>query len=64
MNGINSIFLRGVTDLFRSPDDMERVDQALCGTAARVLERRGEWYRVETSYGYREIGRASCRERV
>ncbi|ARP50901.1 MULTISPECIES: C40 family peptidase [Caproicibacterium] len=53
MNGINSIFLRGVTDLFRSPDDMERVDQALCGTAARVLERRGEWYRVETSYGYR-----------
>ena len=46
-------FARQLTALRAEPaDDAEQVTQALAGEPLRVLERRGEWARVETAYTY------------
>jgi len=46
-------FARQLAALRAEPaDDAEQVTQALCGEPLNVLERRGDWARVETSYAY------------
>ncbi|MBE6722072.1 MAG: NlpC/P60 family protein [Ruminococcaceae bacterium] len=49
---MNTVFINNVTDLFSRPDNTERVDQALCGTSAKILEQSDGWYYLETCYGY------------
>lgn len=50
---MNTVFLNNITDLFSKPDGTERIDQALCGMTANILEQQGGWVYVETCYGYR-----------
>lgn len=50
---MNTVFINSITDLFSQPDNTKRVDQALCGTTANILEQDGGWYHLETCYGYR-----------
>ncbi|MCH4239279.1 MAG: C40 family peptidase [Oscillospiraceae bacterium] len=49
---MNTVFLNSVTDIFSKPDGTERIDQALSGTTARVLQQSNGWFNVETCYGY------------
>ncbi|WOC32508.1 MULTISPECIES: C40 family peptidase [Caproicibacterium] len=50
---MNTVFVNSMTDLFDQPNSTERVDQALCGTTANILEQSSGWYYLETCYGYR-----------
>ena len=46
-------FARQLTPLRAEPsEESEQVTQALAGEPLRVLERRGDWARVETEYAY------------
>ena len=46
-------FARHLAPLRAEPrEDAEQVTQALTGEPLRVLERRGDWVRVETAYAY------------